>query len=424
MVNQMSREMKNSGIDWIGKVPIDWKVKNLKSILAERKETNNPIKTDFILSLTNDRGVIPYTEKGDVGNKAKEDLTRYKLAYPNDIVLNSMNVVIGSVGLSKYYGAVSPIYYTLYARKEEDSIKFFNDIFQTKVFQQSLKGYGNGILEIRMRIPMIKLNTVMLPLPFSKEQKKIADFLYKKVSIIDNIMSQTTLIIKEYRKYRQSLITKLVTKGLNSDVEIKNSGIECIGEIPNDYSIVKFNKIARVVSNLVHPQDYLSSKQLSPENIEKNSGKLLKCKTVSEVGVISDNHLFFSGQIIYSKIRPKLNKVTIAPFDGLCSADMYPIETKLNSKFLMYFMLSYAFLTQVTMNNNRVKMPKINKEELNEILIVIPSKEGQQQISDCLDKKCLEIDNIITQKLELLIEIKSYKDSLIYECVTGKREVV
>src|SRR5665648_367512 len=111
MAKLMSREMKDSGIEWIGEIPDDWDIKSLKVILAERKENNNPIKTDFILSLTMDKGVIPYTEKEGGGNKAKEDLTAYKLAYPNDIVLNSMNVIVGSVGLSKYFGCVSPVYY-------------------------------------------------------------------------------------------------------------------------------------------------------------------------------------------------------------------------------------------------------------------------------------------------------------------------
>lgn len=419
----MNREMKNSGIDWIGEIPVRWETKNLKSILAERKETNSPVKTDFILSLTNDRGVIPYTEKGDVGNKSKDDLTGYKLAYPNDIVLNSMNVVIGSVGLSKYYGAVSPVYYMLYPRKKEDFIEYFNHIFQTKVFQNSLKGYGNGIMEIRMRIQMSKLNTVQLPYPSPQEQQKITEYLDEKVSEIDNIISQTTLSIEEYKKYKQSLITETVTKGLNSNVEMKDSGVEWIGDIPINYDVVRFGSVARVVSNLVHPHEYLTYKQVSPENIEKNSGKLLECKTVSEVGIVSDNHLFSKGQILYSKVRPKLNKVTIATFDGLCSADMYPIETKLNLKYLVYYMLSNAFLTQVTINDNRVKMPKINKEELGVVLVVSPPATEQQEIVWYLDKKCTEIETLITQKQQLLRELVAYKKSLIYECVTGKREV-
>lgn len=132
----MSRKMIDSGIAWIGKIPEDWKVVRLKQLLSERNESNNPLKTEFILSLTNDRGVIPYSEKGAVGNNSKEDLTGYKLAYPNDIVLNSMNVIIGSVGLSQYYGAVSPVYYMLYPRNKKDDVRFYNYIFSQKYFKR------------------------------------------------------------------------------------------------------------------------------------------------------------------------------------------------------------------------------------------------------------------------------------------------
>src|SRR5665648_584189 len=262
MAKLMSREMKDSGIEWIGEIPDDWDIKSLKVILAERKENNNPIKTDFILSLTMDKGVIPYTEKEGGGNKAKEDLTAYKLAYPNDIVLNSMNVIVGSVGLSKYFGCVSPVYYMLYPKNSDDSVHFYNDIFQSKVFQDSLIGFGNGIMmkqsetsgklnTIRLRIPMSKLNTVMLPYPTPKEQQKIVEYLDEKVSKIDKIITETTLSIEEYKKYKQSLITEAVTKGLNSDVEMKESGIEWIGEIPKQWEVNRLRNIADIARGTV-----------------------------------------------------------------------------------------------------------------------------------------------------------------------------
>ena len=107
------REMKDSDIEWIGKIPKDWDIKRLKALFGERKEKNDPVKTNFILSLGAAYGVVPYSEKEGGGNKAKEDLTDYRLAYPNDIVMNSMNILSGSVGLSNYFGCVSPVYYML-----------------------------------------------------------------------------------------------------------------------------------------------------------------------------------------------------------------------------------------------------------------------------------------------------------------------
>ena len=165
--------------------------------------------------------------------------------------------------------------------------------------------------------------------------------------------------------------------------------------------------------------------QISPDNIEKGTGKLLDCKTVKETGVESNNHLFYKGQIIYSKVRPILNKVTIAPFDGLCSADMYPIETDIDKNILVYMMLSSNFIHQVKLvTENRVKMPKINQDELGEIYVLIQSIEEQKEIVDYLNAKCDEISRIILNKEMLLSELELYKKSLIYEYVTGKKEVV
>ena len=139
---------------------------------------------------------------------------------------------------------------------------------------------------------------------------------------------------------------------------------------------------------------------------------------------ISDNHLFYKGQIIYSKIRPKLNKAIIAPFDGLCSADMYPIETTEITKYILYVILSQYFLSQVVLQTeDRVKMPKINQEELGTVIIALPIQNEQQQITDYLDSKCAEIDSIIAEKKQQIETIEEYKKSLIFEYVTGKKEV-
>lgn len=124
----MNRELIDSGIEWIGKIPNNWKLERLQWHLDEIVEKNNPVKTTNILSLTNKLGVVPYSEKGNQGNVAKENLDEYKVAYPNTIVANSMNILIGSVGYCNYYGCVSPVYY-VYKAKENNNIIFWNYLF-------------------------------------------------------------------------------------------------------------------------------------------------------------------------------------------------------------------------------------------------------------------------------------------------------
>ena len=216
----MARKMRDSGIEWIGKIPDDWELRKLKYILRERNEKNDPVKTTEILSLTASQGVIPYAEKEGGGNRPKEDLSAYKLAYPDDIVMNSMNVLSGSVGLSKYHGCVSPVYYMLYSDDENIDIRFYNYIFKTKAFQRSLMGLGNGILikesengslnTIRMRIPMEKLNGLFLVVPDIYEQKKIVEFLDEKIPEIDAIIKKTKETIEVYKKYKQAVITEVI----------------------------------------------------------------------------------------------------------------------------------------------------------------------------------------------------------------------
>lgn len=419
----MAREMKDSGIQWIGEIPSDWKLNRIQYCLLEIKDKNLPIQTSQVLSLVKDKGVMLYEDKGNIGNKAKENITDYKLAYPNTLIVNSMNILIGSVGISNYFGCVSPVYYVF---KETDNVelRFINYIFNTRELQTELRKYANGILEIRLRVSADDIFKRKISLPSIYEQKKIANYLDIKCNETDSLVSDIQSQIDILEDYKKSIITEAVTKGLHLNVEMKDSGIGGIGKVPKDWKITRFKYVGIIKSNLVNVNLYQEYPQISPDNIAKDSGVLLGYNTVAEAGVISDNHLFYKGQILYSKIRPKLNKVTIAPFDGLCSADMYPIETQEYTRFILYMMLSQYFLNQVALvTEDRVKMPKINKEELGEIKVVFPIRNIQKEIVKYLDQKCLEIDAVIEDKKKQLEVLEQYKKSFIYEYVTGKKEV-
>ena len=411
----MAREMKDSGIQWIGEIPSDWKLNRIQYCLLEIKEKNLPIQTSQVLSLVKDKGVMLYEDKGNIGNKAKENITDYKLAYPNTLIVNSMNILIGSVGISNYFGCVSPVYYVF---KETDNVelRFINYIFNTRELQTELRKYANGILEIRLRVSADDIFKRKISLPSIYEQKKIANYLDIKCNETDSLVSDIQSQIDILEDYKKSIITEAVTKGLHLNVEMKDSGIGGIGKVPKDWKITRFKYVGIIKSNLVNVNLYQEYPQISPDNIAKDSGVLLGYNTVAEAGVISDNHLFYKGQILYSKIRPKLNKVTIAPFDGLCSADMYPIETQEYTRFILYMMLSQYFLNQVALvTEDRVKMPKINKEELGEIKVVFPIRNIQKEIVKYLDQKCLEIDAVIEDKKKQLEVLEQYKKSFIYE---------
>ena len=207
-------EMKESGVQWIGDIPSDWNTKPLYACLDEINQKNNPVVTTNILSLTNTDGVIPYSERGNQGNKSKENFEEYKVVYPNTIVANSMNILIGSVGLSKYEGCVSPVYYVYMAKPQVD-IRYMNYLFQMEPFQKRLRQFANGILEIRLRVSSHDILHQKVAVPAYDEQQVIADYLDETCSKIDEIIAEAKASIDEYKELKQSVIFEAVTKGLD-----------------------------------------------------------------------------------------------------------------------------------------------------------------------------------------------------------------
>ena len=428
------QKMKYSGVEWIGEIPEDWDIKRLKAVLCERNESNNPIKTDYILSLTNDRGVIPYDEKGDVGNKSKEDLSGYKLAYLNDIVLNSMNVIIGSVALSKYYGCVSPVYYMLYPRNPMDDVRYYNYIFQTKEFQSKLKGYGNGIMEIRMRIQMSKLNTVELPIPDATTQTRIADFLDDKCGKIDRYIEKQQQIIDKLKEYKQAVITEAVTKGLDPDAPMKDSGIEWIGMIPEHW---ENRKVISILAMRVVDGSH-ESPELFDEGIPYISATAIvngKIDFSQKRGFISPEYCDICDQ----RYVPQLDDILMIKL-GASTGQVAMVETtdrfniwvplaaiRCNEsacpKFVYYAFQSDYFIKQMQLSWTYGTQQTLGVKTIERLRILMPLVEEQKQIADYLTERRKLIDTSIEKHQQIVDKLTEYKKSLIYEAVTGKLEV-
>ncbi|KAB0613194.1 restriction endonuclease subunit S [Campylobacter hyointestinalis] len=427
-------EFKDSGISWIGQIPKHWEVKRLKFTLNERKENNKPVKTDFILSLTNEKGVIPYSEKGAQGNISKDDITGYKLAYPNDIILNSMNVVIGSVGLSSYFGAISPVYYALYS-KENSNIKFYNYIFQTSVFQNSLKGLGNGILEIRMRIPMSNLNNVFLPYPPLNEQKKIAEFLDKKCEIIDKRVENLERKINTLKEYKKSLISECVTKGLNPKIlKFKDSGIPWIGQIPKHWEIKKLKYIATKIykGNGITKEQVFENGDMPcvryGEIYTKYNYSFDECFSYTFEKVLNSTSYFGYGDILFTCTGELIeeigkNVVYLGHKKCLAGGDIIILNHKQNPSFLNYALDCNYARNQKSYGKAKLKVVHISSREISNLFVVLPPLNEQKEIAEFLDKKCEKIDRLNENYTKQITTLKEYKKSLIYECVTGKKEI-
>jgi len=288
--------------------------------------------------------------------------------------------------------------------------------------RQVLRLEARGFTRINLKVDRLASQKVLIPA--LSVQRKIVAYLDGKSAAIDARVAVLEKKLAAYTRLKASVINRAVTRGLDPKAKLKDSGVDWIGKIPVDWAAGRFKDIATVRANLVDPDYYMEYPQVAPENIEKGTGKLLGYGTVRESGIISGNHLFKKGQIIYSKIRPILNKLVVADFDGLCSADMYPIDVMGDLRFVFYQMLSSLFVNQVAaIVGMRVKMPKINQEELSAVGMVIPPITEQHAIADYLDAECAKIDKmaeLVTREIELY---KKLKRSLINEVVTGKRPV-
>lgn len=216
-----NRPMKDSGIEWIGEIPEDWEIKFFRNIFIERNEKNIPIKTKERLSLSIDKGVTLYNEKTTNLDRFKEDFTQYKLAYENDFVLNSMNMIVGAVGVSKYFGCVSPVYYTYYSNEQPQIASFYEYIFKTKLLNRKLYSLGRGIYAIergdnrvntcRLKISKDDLKSLKLPYPPIREQMDIIEYLSDKCAEIDKLIEKKEQLISELETYKKSLIYEYVT---------------------------------------------------------------------------------------------------------------------------------------------------------------------------------------------------------------------
>ena len=182
----------------------------LKSLFSQRTESYNPNEQREVLSLLKDVGVIPYSEKGNVGNKAKEDFSSYRIARKGDVIMNSMNVIIGSVDITQYDGYISPAYYALTA-KHGVSTEYYNYIFHMKACQKHMRSLANGILEIRLRISATSLFGMYYPVPPQEEQIAIVSFINEKVVKIDTLTSKLQQEIESIKEYKQRLISDVVT---------------------------------------------------------------------------------------------------------------------------------------------------------------------------------------------------------------------
>jgi len=434
---------KETSEEWIGKIPTTWDSVPLRNIFKFRNEKNDPIITDEILSLSIAHGVTKYSDKNRGGNKRKDDITAYKIARPNDIVLNSMNIIVGAVGLSKYFGAISPVYYALYLHSNEASINYYEWVFHNESFQKSLLKYGKGILikmgeggkmnTIRMKISQHDMKYFILPCPPLSDQEKIAKFLESKTAQIDQAITLKQQQIAKLEEYKQIVIQNAVTKGLNPDAPMKDSGVDWIGDIPEHWEVKKLKRVAilnpKIRLNNLEYNELVSFLPMERVSVNGDVDYSLK-RPLNEVK--QGFTVFEKDDVILAKITPcfengkgaLLNKLDTPV--GFGSTEFHVIRAKkdINKKYLYNITQSPIFLkVGEKMMIGSAGQKRVPTDFVSNYDVALPSLEEQCDINEFIDNISMKIRESIEVQRKQIERLKEYKTILINQAVTGKIKV-
>lgn len=398
---------------WVKKIPAHWQMKRLKAIFAMRKEKNNPVVTENILSLTAKQGVVPYAEKeGTGGNKPKSDMTQYNIAHENDLLVNCMNVVSGAAGVSRYFGAISPVYYALYPHNDEN-VWYYHHIFRLMPFQRSLVGLGKGILmhesdegtltSVRMRISMDYLGNVLLPVPPRDEQDQIVKYLNWKVSEINKLIKFRKKELLTLEELKKKIISDTITKGIDSEANHKMTSIRWIGAIPEHWEIIKAKKVIKITNG--------SDPKTKGEIPVYGSGGAFKtCGEYKEPPVV------LLGR------KGTLNKPQYVDCRYWNVDTAFDVREKANQINLKYYYYC-AFLFDYGYYMTQTALPSMTQTDYGNMYIPLPPLNEQEKIVEVLEERLLALSKLIASKEEIIKELVDLKNRIISDVVTGAIDV-
>ena len=427
---RLEKDMKESGIEWVGKIPENWKIaKNNRLFTISKSLVGDMWSSTQLLSLTKS-GII---EKNinDGGGKQPESFSTYQFVEKDDIVLCLFDIDVSAVfsDRSNYSGMISPAYRVM---KCNDAIlpsfaKWWFDavnigryyLIYTKSLRKTIdsEGFGN----------------ILTAIPPKEEQKAISEYLYNQCSKIDSLINEAKISIEEYKKLKQAVIYEIVTKGIETDVEMVESGDEWLGVYPKNYNIGQLSMLSNIVRGgsprpAGDPRYYGGdipfmriSDITKDERIYVDSCvHTITQEGLSRTRMIPANTLLLTNSGATLGV-PKINTFETTFNDGI--AAFLDLDERLNIVYVYYFLKAKTsyFLECASMGMGQ---PNLNTDIIGRTKIVFPSMEKQSEIVDYLEEKCNKLEALIIRKHELVKDLEQYKKSLIYEVATGKRKVV
>ncbi len=424
MISSMEKDLRESEVEWLGSVPQTWLIDNIGSLYTLRNTKVSDV--DYPPLSVTMQGIVPQLDSA-AKSDAHDDR---KLVCKGDFVINSRSDRRGSCGIAMQDGSVSLINTVLTPRNEMDP-GYYNWLFHTVQFADEFYKWGHGIVDDLWTTNWQEMKRISVPMPPLDVQERISKYLDSIIEEINSIISDANESIDEYREWKFALIREAVTKGIKHYDRFKDTDIEWMKSVPEEWNVTKLHNICSFLTggtpstsnpewfggNLqwFTPGDfndlydmYESARTLTQKAKEDNVARIVPADTVLLIGIGGT-----AGKIGYTRVECSFNQQITA---------ITPKYDSVYSRYLMYSLIPAAtYLKETIMHTT---LPIINNQTLGGVSIAIPDVSTQKEIVDYLDKKCPSIEALINEKKALIDELEEFKKSVIYETVTGKRKVV
>jgi len=414
------REMKDSGIEWIGAIPQDWQLSKIGSLYMQRNEKVSD-KDYQPLSVTM-QGILP-----QLATAAKtDDGDNRKLVRVGDFAINSRSDRRGSCGISPLDGSVSLINIILTPRTAKHP-GYYNWLFHTTLFADEFYKWGHGIVADLWTTRWQEMKSITVPVPEYAEQERIAAFLDAECAEIDTVLEKTRASIEEYKKLKQAVITQAVTKGVRGDRPMKNSGSVWFEEIPCNWVMKRIKYLFHIKKDIAGKEGYtvlsITQSGIKPKDLSKNEGQL------------ADNYSHYQllnpGDFAMNHMDLLTGWVDISKYSGVTSPDYRVFvldDTEKNDSSYYLYLMQMCYFNRIFYGLGQgvsgMGRWRLQADKFMNFPVVVPPVDEQKEIVSYLNEKCKQLDTLIRNKQQYLIEIENYKKSLIYEYVTGKKEVL
>ena len=414
------REMKDSGIEWVGAIPQNWQLSKIGSLYTQRNEKVSD-KDYQPLSVTM-QGILP-----QLATAAKtDDGDNRKLVRVGDFAINSRSDRRGSCGISPLDGSVSLINIILTPRTAMHP-GYYNWLFHTTLFADEFYKWGHGIVADLWTTRWQEMKSITVPVPEYAEQERIAAFLDAECAEIDAVLEKTRASIEEYKKLKQAVITQAVTKGIRGDRPMKDSGSVWFEEIPCNWVMKRIKYLFHIKKDIAGKEGYtvlsITQSGIKPKDLSKNEGQL------------ADNYSHYQllnpGDFAMNHMDLLTGWVDISKYSGVTSPDYRVFvldDTEKNDSSYYLYLMQMCYFNRIFYGLGQgvsgMGRWRLQADKFLNFPVVVPPVDEQKEIASYLNEKCSCIEVMIAKKQQYLIEIENYKKSLIYEYVTGKKEVL